>query len=44
MGEFEIADNLKLDVKEVRKFEKDWRTNSNFAFSDFVVHVENLIQ
>ena len=46
-GEFEITtdENFKLDAKEVRKFEKDWKkiNGGNLAFGDFILHIENMI-
>lgn len=42
--EIELDDDIKLDRKDLRKFERDWKTKDNFAFSEFVLHIENFIQ
>lgn len=37
-------DDSKAERKNLRKFEKDWKSQDNFPFSDFVRHIENFIQ
>ena len=39
-----LDDDIKLDCKDLFKFEKDWTTKDDFSFTEFVLHIENFIQ
>ena len=35
---------MRLEMRSLRKFEKDWKSQDDFAFGDFIAHIENFIQ
>ena len=37
---FDHDDDFKLDKQSLRKFEKDWKSQDNFSFNEFIHHIE----